>query len=287
MTAFTAAAGLGEACELVRANPGAKFVSGGTALVLLVRQRLLAPALLVGLRTLSDVPGWRDIAADDGWLHVGGAVTLGEVAASPLVRENAPSLARAAGLVGNLRVRNVATMGGAVAEADYAADIPAVLVSLGAVIEISDGSSARAVSVTDFLLDYFSTVLAPDEVVTGVRVPLAPVGTVTSYIKFSSRSAEDRPCVVVAASAVVSGLHARSLDVVVGAIGPTPQRWPDVLATVAAGRLDAAAATAVADGYAEACDPLDDIRGSAWYRREVVRALVRRAVLSLGSGGHG
>jgi aerobic carbon-monoxide dehydrogenase medium subunit len=286
MTAIVAAAGLGEACELARANPDAKFISGGTALVLLLRQRLLAPALLVGLRTLGDVPGWRDIKADDGWLRVGGAVTLAEVAASPLARHHTPSLARAVGLVGNLRVRNVATMGGAVAEADYAADIPAVLVSLGAVIEISDGSSARAVPVTDFLLDYFSTVLAPDEVVTGVRVPLAPAGTVTSYIKFNSRSAEDRPCVVVAASAVMSGPQARSLDVVVGAIGPTPQRWPDVLATVAGGRLDDAAAAAVADGYAAACDPLDDIRGSAWYRREVVRTLVRRAVLSLGRGCH-
>ncbi|HVT66247.1 MAG TPA: FAD binding domain-containing protein [Trebonia sp.] len=285
MTAFVAAAGLDEACELARANPGAKFVSGGTALVLLLQQRLLAPALLIGLGALGDVPGWREIRTDDGWLHLGGGVTLAEVATSPLARRHAPSLARAAGLVGNQRVRNVATMGGAVAEADYAADIPAVLVNLGAVVEISDGSRARAVPVAGFLLDYFSTVLAPDEVVTGVRVPLAPAGTVTSYLKFSSRSAEDRPCVVVAASAVLSGQRVQALDVVVGAIGPVPQRWPDVLAAAAGGPLDDAAAAAVADGYAAACDPLDDIRGSAWYRREIVRTLVRRAVAAVGRGG--
>lgn len=284
MTRFVEAAGLAEACDLARSDPDAKFISGGTALVLLLRQRLLAPTVLVGLRTVGDIPGWRDVVTDDGWLRVGGAVTLSEVAGSPTVRRHAPSLARAAGLVGNLRVRNVATMGGAVAEADYAADIPAILVGLGAVIEVSDGSAARTVPVGDFLVDYFATDLAPHEVVTGVRVPLAPAGTVTSYLKFNSRSAEDRPCVVVAASAVLSGQEAHSLDVVVGAIGPTPQRWPDVLATAAGGRLEEAAG-AVADGYAAACDPLDDIRGSAWYRRELVRTLVRRAVLALAQDG--
>lgn len=286
MTVFVEASGLAEACELARGNTDAKFVSGGTALVLLLRQRLLAPDLLVGLRSLGDVPGWRDIRADDGWLRLGGAVTLAEVAASPLVRCHAPSLARAANLVGNPRVRNVATVGGAVAEADYAADIPAVLVSLGAMIETSDGMSARAVPVADFLLDYFSTVLGPDEVVTGVRVPVAPAGTVASYIKFNSRSAEDRPCVVVVASAAMTGPEASSLDVVVGAIGPVPQRWPDVLARAAGHRLDEDTAAELADAYAAACDPIDDIRGSAWYRREIVRTLVRRAVVALGRGGH-
>lgn len=284
MTHLVEAAGLREACDLARANPDAKFVTGGTALVLLLRQRLLSPDVIIGLRTVADIPGWRGITADGGWLRVGGAVTLSEVAASPVTRRHAPSLARAASLVGNLRVRNIATMGGAVAEADYAADIPAVLVSLGAVIDISDGTTARAVPVTGFLLDYFTTDLAPDEVVTGVRVPLPPAGIVTQYLKFTSRSAEDRPCVVVAASAVLADGETRSLDVVVGAIGPVPQRWPDVLET-AAGAPPAEAARAVADGYAAACDPLDDIRGSAWYRREIVRTLVRRAVTSLGEGG--
>lgn len=286
MTRFTEAAGLAEACELARASGDAKFVSGGTALVQLLQQRLLVPDLLVGIRGLADVPGWSTVRADSAWLRLGGAVTLAEVAASPLVRQHAPSLARAAGLVGNPRVRNVATVGGAVAEADYAADVPAVLVSLGAVIEISDGISARAVPISGFLLDYFSTVLAPDEIVTGVRLPVAPVGMVTSYTKFSSRSAADRPCVVVAASAVMHGPKASWLDIVVGAIGPVPQRWPDALAAAEGRELDENIAAEVADAYAAACDPLDDIRGSAWYRREIVRTLVRRTVLKLGRDGH-
>src|SRR5580692_11238578 len=101
MTVFVEAAGLAEACGLARADPDAKFISGGT--------------VLVGLRTVGDIPRWRDITADDGWLHVGGAVTLSAIATSAVARRHAPSLARAAGLVGNLRVRNVATMGGAIA----------------------------------------------------------------------------------------------------------------------------------------------------------------------------
>lgn len=286
MTRFVSASEIDEACSLMRENgESAKFVAGGTAVVLLLGQRLLALDLLIGIRDLRDVPGWRQIEIEEGCLRIGGGVTLTEVAHSPLVREVTPSLAEAASLVGNVRVRNVATLGGALAEADYASDPPAVLVNLGASVEVSDGQISRSIPVSEFFLDYFSTALAHDEVITHVRVPVPAPGMAARYIKFSSRSTGDRPCVVVSATAMNPGRGSPSLDVVVGAIGPAPQRWSDVLAQAAGRPVDETTARQVAEGYASACQPLDDARGSEWYRREMVRVLVGRAVGALGAGG--
>lgn len=273
---------LAQACALVREQEGeAKFLGGGSALVLLMQLGLLRPRTLVGLRRLADVPGWREIAVADGELRIGGGVPLAAVAAAPLVAANAPSLAHAAGVVGNVRIRSVATMGGALAEADYASDLPAVLISLGAVATLSDGARARSLPVAELITDYFATDLAPDEVVTGVRLPVALPGGASVYLKFGSRSAEDRPCVGVAASARFTGRAATSLRVVVGAVAGTPQELPAVIAPCVGRALDAAVVDAIADGYAEGIDPIDDLRGSAWYRTQVIRAQVRRALRGL------
>lgn len=279
MTEWVEATTLAEATDALRHHGAeAKLVGGGTALVLLMQQGLVRPGVLVGLRRLGDVPGWEAIEADGDALRIGGGVTLSAVAASPLVRQACPTVARAAGLVGNVRVRNAATLGGALAEADYAADLPAVLMNLGAEVNVADGRGSRQVAAADFFVDYFTTALANDEVVTGVRVPRSAPGQRTAYLKFSSRSREDRPCVVVAASASFDSSAVTALDVVVGAIGPVPQRWPVVTGGAIGGPLNAEAVRAVAVGCAAACDPLDDLRGSAWYRKQLVEVLVARTL---------
>jgi carbon-monoxide dehydrogenase medium subunit len=259
----------------------AKLVSGGTAVVLMLQQGLISPGVLISLDGLSDVAGWRDIVADDAGLHIGGGVTLADVARSADVRRLAPSLAKAAGLVGNTRIRNAATLGGNVAEADYASDPPAVLVALGAQIEVRDGGAVRTVAAADMFTDFYTTDLRTGEVVTAVHVPAPAPGTRSSYTKFCSRSAEDRPCVGIAASLRLDDGVLTALEVVVGAVAGTPQRWPDVTSAVLGRRLDQTTATQVAEGCAAAVQPLDDARGSSWYRREVVRVLVRRSLLEL------
>jgi carbon-monoxide dehydrogenase medium subunit len=289
MTEYMPHTRIADAVSALRRSDGnAKLVAGGTAVVLLLQMRLIAPDTLIGLRTLTDVPGWMDIRLADGHLEIGGGVTLSQIAESPQVRQHAPSLASAAGVVGNIRIRNVATIGGNLAEADYASDPPAVLVSLGALARVSDGTSWRDLLVDDLLIDFYETALA-DEVITHVLVPVAP--TVRSvYLKYTSRSVEDRPCVGVAASGRFEADVAETLQVVVGAVAGTPQHWPEVTSRFAGTRLDSAAAAVVADEYAERVDPIEDVRGSSWYRREMVRVHVRRAIeaIALSSGGqHG
>jgi carbon-monoxide dehydrogenase medium subunit len=263
----------------------AKLVSGGTAVVLMIQQGLIAPSVLISLDGLTDVPGWREVSPTADGVRIGGGVRLAAVARSGAVQEVAPAMATAAGLVGNARIRNAATMGGNVAEADYASDPPAVLVALGARIEVSDGEAVRTVPAGDMFLDYFTTDLRTGEVVTAVELPSPAPGSRSSYTKYCSRSAEDRPCVGVATSLRAEDGVLTALDVVIGAVAGTPQRWPEVTASVLGRPFEEAAAAAVADGYADLVDPLDDARGSEWYRREMIRVLVRRSLLELAGTG--
>lgn len=286
MVTFLRPETLGEASDLARQHAwDAKLVSGGTAVVLMLQQGLIAPAYLVSLSGLTDVPGWDAITAEAGRVRIGGGATLSAVAGSDVVHGLAPSLATAASLVGNVRVRNVATLGGNVAEADYASDPPSVLVALGAEIEVSDGAAVRTIAAAEMFTDFYSTDLEAGEVITAVHVPAARPGARSSYTKFCSRSAEDRPCVGVATSMSVHAGVVDSLEVVVGAVAGTPQRWSEVTALALGQPLDAEVAERVAQGYAAAVDPLEDARGSAWYRREMVQVLVRRSIEDLAALG--
>lgn len=279
-----------DAVAAVRDGDGtAKFVGGGTALVLLLQLRLLRLETLVGVRTITDVPGWDEIARRGNALWIGGGVTLAEVAGSPSVRTYAPSLAHAASVVGNVRVRNAATLAGNIAEADYASDPPAVLVSLDASVAVHDGVRQRYVAARDVFVDFYTTSLDDGDLVTGVTVPVDD-RSISTYRKFTSRSTEDRPCVGVAVSARYEDGAVDALEVVLGAVSGTPQRRPEITEQALGRPLATPVIATIADGYADAVDPIADVRGSAWYRREMVRVNVRRAleeVAARAAGGDG
>lgn len=269
-----------EASRMLAEDPfGSKAVSGGTAVTLMMRQGLIAPTRLV---SLARIPGLGGVEADNGHVRIGAGSTLTEIAASPVVRDRLPSLAIAAASVGNIRVRNVATLGGNLAEADYASDPPAVLVSLGAVCELSRGEQRREVAVSEFITGFYSNVLEDGELLTAIVIP-APANRRTSYVRFLSRSSEDRPCVTVAARADMDGSSVRDLDVVVGAVAARPQRLEDVTAAAVGRRLDGDLIAGIADAYRESLQPMDDLRGSEWYRRQVIEVMVRRALTRIAS----
>ncbi|MGH9270104.1 MAG: FAD binding domain-containing protein, partial [Ilumatobacteraceae bacterium] len=242
---------------------------------------LIEPDALVSVARLPELQGIRN---GGHTLHLGAAVTLREVSSHPDVRRRCPSLAHACAVVGNPRIRNVATIGGNLAEADYASDPPSVLASLGAVGHIAGpGDRRRTVPVSGFVTGYFQTVLEEGEVLTHVDVPVEPARRV-AYLKYRSRSSEDRACVGVAARLDPAGDdHARvgDLDVVVAAVASTPQRVPAALDAARGERFDASLAREVASAYGMAIRPLDDGRGSAWYRSRMIEVFVRRAVESL------
>ncbi|MGH2492288.1 MAG: FAD binding domain-containing protein, partial [Candidatus Limnocylindria bacterium] len=144
----------------------AKVVAGATALTIMLRNRLIAPRALVSLGRIQD--GLRTIGEEDGALVLGALVTHREVERSPLVRARIPVLAETFATVANVRVRNVATVGGVVAEADYASDPPAVLLALDALIEAQGPSGLRRIPASEFFRGFYETALAPNEVVTAV-----------------------------------------------------------------------------------------------------------------------
>jgi carbon-monoxide dehydrogenase medium subunit len=277
-TAFLRPRSLDEAIDqLGHFGEDARVVGGATALTILLRQRLLRPGALV---SLADVPGLDTIACDDNWLRLGALATHRAVERSPVVRQTIPGLARTFQVVANVRVRNVATVGGVVAEADYASDPPAMLVALGAVVDVRGPAGGRSIPADEFFVGFYETALGPAEIVTGVRIPVPAAGTRAVYEKVVTRSSEDRPCLGVAALVRLApdDRTCQDVRVAVGAVADVPQRFPAVEAMALGEPLDDGLATAVADAYAARIDPIDDLRGSAWYRTEAIRVWVRRAL---------
>lgn len=198
---------------------------------------------------------------DGGELRLGAMATHRTVERAPAAAAW-PALQRAFGLVASPRVRNQATVGGVLADADYASDPPAMLAALDARAVLRSPDGEREVAIEELILGYYETCIEPDELLVEVRVPAQPERAV--YRKFRSRSSEDRPCAAVAAVRSRDGLR-----VVVGAVAETPQDFPDL--------CDGDPAE-VGARYAERIEPLSDARGSAAYRRRVIAAEVRRAV---------
>ncbi len=257
----------------LRAERGdeATVIAGGTFLGILMNQGFLSPSALLSLGGVDELRG---IEVVDGELRLGATVTHRELERDARVREAWPMLARAFAVVASPRVRNQATVGGVLADADYASDPPAALQALGASAVLRSPTEERIVSIEELVLGYYETCIAPDELLVEVRVPAAPARAV--YRKFRSRSREDRPCVAVAA---VRG--AQRLRVVVGAVAERPQQFPEVCAVAYAREIDTALAKEIGDGYAEQIAAIDDARGSAAYRRRVTAVEVRRAIEEL------
>jgi aerobic carbon-monoxide dehydrogenase medium subunit len=260
---------LDEAVAL-RAERGedATVVAGGSFLGILMNQGFVQPTSLLSLRT---VAGLRRIGLDDGELRLGAMTTHRDVERNETVQRRWPVLARAFGLVASPRIRNQATVGGVLADADYASDPPTALSALDARAVLRSPRGERRVPIDELILGFYETCIADDELLTEVRVPAAPDRAV--YRKFRSRSTEDRPCVAVAAARTGGELH-----VVVGACADVPQHYPDICAAARGETIERGLAEEIGRRYAERLQPLSDSRGSADYRRRVVAVEVRRAV---------
>ena len=240
----------------------ATVLAGGTFLGILINQGFLRPKKLLSLGALQR---FDTIARERDVLRLGPMARHRAVETSPLVHQHVPSLARAFGVVASPRVRNQATVGGVLADADYASDPPAMLIALGAGVTLRSTRGARSVDISDLIVGHYETCIEPDELLTEVRVPLG--ARAATYRKFRSRSSEDRPCVTVAA---VRGEG--NLRVVVGAVADKPQQFPEACAGTP---------SEIGAAYAELISPISDARGSAAYRRRVIAVEVRRAVESL------
>ena len=275
-TTYHRATSVAEAVQLLADNEGAKVLAGGHSLIPMMKLRLAAPEVLVDIGRISELKG---ISADGAGLSIGALTTQAEIASSDLVKERAPALADAAGLVGDPAVRNRGTIGGNVSHSDPASDLPTVLTALGATYNITGPGGQRSIAATDFATGLLETALAEDEILTSVSVPAAPSGSGSAYVKFPHPAS--RYAVVGAAAVVaVQGGRCSSASVVVGGVEATPTRASAVESALSQSDVndDAldAAATAVAGDFQG--DAMSDIFASSEYRQAMAAVYVGRAL---------
>jgi carbon-monoxide dehydrogenase medium subunit len=268
---------LEEALTLLREHgDDAKVIAGGTALVIMMKQRLIMPEVLISLHKLR---GLDAVQETGGTIRLGGLLTHRAAELAPQLRTRLPVLAETYRHVATVRIRNMATVAGSLAHADPNQDPPITLLALDARVRLTSANGTRDVALEDFFTDYYETVLAPDELLTEVQVPLPQPHTGSAYVKFLPRSADDYATVGVAAMVRVNPATGACEDcrIAMGCVGVTPvraHRAEQIVRGQWTGEL-LREAGAVAQ---EATDPISDTRGSAAYKRSMAGVFVRRAL---------
>src|SRR5215203_5846458 len=255
----------------------ARVISGGTAIVPLMHEKLLMPSYLV---TLYKVAGLDYINHEPGsGLRIGALASLHDVEISPLVRRHAPVLSYTMSRIASVRVRTVATVGGSLAEANYASDPYGVLIALNAKVNAIGPRGGRTMQMRDFIKGHYSTALQPDEIVVELFVPEVSDTTSTTYIKYTTRSQKERPAVGVASLARLNDSGAcEELKVVVTAVAETPQVIVEAEQLALNKKPSLSLIREIALRYSQQIEPLEDHRASAWYRRQLIEVLVRRSL---------
>jgi aerobic carbon-monoxide dehydrogenase medium subunit len=264
--------------EAVRAladgGDDAKVIAGGQSLLPLLRLRLAYPDLLVDLGGLQELRGVSDAGGD---LLIGARTTLYQLVHDPLIAEHSGLLAQAAGTVADPAVRHRATLGGALAHADPAGDLPAVVLALNGTMIVTGPAGQREVAAADFFVDYLTTVLGPGDILTGIRVPKLGKDWGYRYEKFH-RTAQAWAIVGVAALARRSNGQVAEARVGLTNMGPVPIRAAAVEAAVAGADASAATLTAAAAAAADGTNPPADLHGAPDYRSHLARVLTGRAL---------
>jgi aerobic carbon-monoxide dehydrogenase medium subunit len=259
---------------LTRFRDDAKLLAGGHSLVPMMKLRLAQPKHLIDIGRITGLTGIRE---DGGQLVIGALTTHYAVESSALVKQRCPVLAEAAALIGDPQVRNYGTVGGSLAHADPAADWPALVLALGAELKAVGPKGARTVKAKDFFKDLFTTALAPDEVLTEIRVPVPPAHSGAAYIKHP-HPASRFAVVGVAAAVTLEGAKCKEAGVGITGAGSKAIRATGVETALAGKALDAAAIDAAAQKAADGLDINADLQGSVEYKAHLVRVYARRAL---------
>ena len=266
---------LDAALALLAADPEAMLLAGGATLVAMMNADLVAPSALVSLRA---VPELQTIEVKpDGGLRIGAMLSHAALAAEARLTGGNAVVREAAAQIAHPAVRNIGTLGGAVAHGDPSSDLPAALVAANAVIETAGPAGKREIAAEEFFEDYLTTALQAGEMVAAVRLPAQPEGATGHYEKFA-RVHGDYATLSVALVLAMAGGECSFARVALGAAGATPVRVAEAEACLIGSALDADAVEAAAAKLVEASDPIDDVRGSAEYRLMLVPRLLGRAL---------
>ena len=267
---------IGDAQRLLQQNPGAKLLAGGHSLIPLLKLRLAAPTALVDIGRISELKG---ITSKDAVIRIGSLTTHAELASSSVLKTGCPMLAEAASQIGDAQVRNLGTIGGNVAHADPASDLPTVLMALGARLTMVGAKGERTVGVDDFFQGMMATALADGEILTAIEVAARKTGEGMAYAKFTHPAS--RYAVVGAAAVVaVKGGTCSGARVAIGGLLPCAVRASGVEAALAGISPSPDAISRAAEQISQSLggEILEDVFASAGYRKAMAAVFVKRAL---------
>ena len=253
----------------------AKILAGGHSLIPAMRLRLSEPGYLIDI---SGIQGLDYILEESGQLRIGAMTREASLEESQIVREKYPLLLDTAKMIADPSVRNVATVGGNLAHGDPANDHPATMLALGANVVVEGPNGSREIGIDDFFPDFFTTALEPEEILTEIRIPSPPSGSGGAYLKIERKVGDYAAAAVACQLNIDSGGSIQKIGIGLTNVGSTPIRAssaeqllqgknPNENMIAEAGRLSAADS-----------EPMEDLRGSAEYKRALVNELTQRAI---------
>jgi aerobic carbon-monoxide dehydrogenase medium subunit len=269
-----------EACSLLKQHGSeAKVFAGGSHLTILMKQGLYEPKSLVNIKKIPELKGIKYDAKEG--LIIGALVTHRELETSALVKEKFPVLCEAEREVANIRVRNTGTVGGNLASGEPLTDLSQIFISLDGKAKITGPNGQRIIPVEELFVDFYTTSLAEDEILTQVVLPPLPPRSGIEYIRFSSSSVVDKPSVGVAVRLTLEtgSEMVQAARIVLGCVGATPVRARKAEALITGKKLTPELAEEAGAVASRECSPTSDLRGSEEYKRAIVRTLVKRAAV--------
>lgn len=266
---------LAEAISLLQQHGAdAKILAGGQSLIPLMKLRMAAPKHVIDINRIADLSYIRE---GDGHLAIGALTRESDVDASDLIREKYPILHDTAAVIADPLVRNLATIGGNLAHADPANDHPATMLALGAEVVATGPNGTRTIALTDFFTGPFTTTLNADEILTEIRIPIPKKGSGGAYLKVE-RKVGDFAAAAVAVQIALDGDKIGSAGIGLTNVGATPIKATRAEQALIGKVPDDGVIREAARIAAEEADPSDDLRGSADYKRSLVRVLTGRAL---------
>ncbi|MCL5067719.1 MAG: xanthine dehydrogenase family protein subunit M [Thaumarchaeota archaeon] len=262
-----------EASEKLLATEGeteSRLIAGGTALVIMMKEGILAPDRLIDI---SKVKSMRGISYDEKTgLKIGSMTTHLEIEQSEIISNYYPSLKEAFHTIGNVRIRAVGTIGGNLAYAEPQCNPPAILGALAAIVHTSGVEGDRAIPADDFILGIFDSALKPGEVITEISLPPPKPKSACTFNKFTTKSETDKPTSTVATYLQMDSAMKKIVDcrIVVGAVGPKTYRCPNAENFAKVQSVSELDCAKTADLAAEEFEVMDDLYGPSWYKKPVV-----------------
>ncbi|MCI0438238.1 MAG: xanthine dehydrogenase family protein subunit M [Chloroflexi bacterium] len=265
-----------EAADLLsKHGADAKILAGGHSLIPMMKLRLAQPGVLIDLGKIGSMSYIRE---KDGGLAIGAMTTYSQIANSNLVKSKFPALAEAAGVVADPQVRNKGTIGGSLAHADPAGDLPAVVVALDAQLTTSSKGAHRTIKASDFFVDLFTTALKPDEILSEIVIPGLPARTGTAYAKFANKASHYAVVGVAAAVTLASNGTCQEARIGITGAGSRATRASRAEAALKGKRLDDAAIRSAAESAGAGIEFNEDVHASAEYRAHLTTVFAERAI---------